>query len=119
MASIVENDGKKLLLDESIGPETTLRFEATYSVDGGANQTMTETVTYGTATIDGVNDNATIDITADVTFVFPDDDTVVSQVSLQYIDLIAYDIVTETLTTENSFPFGGSLIIKEYKITIN
>jgi len=117
MATIVENEGKKLLLDESIVADTTLRFEATYSVNGGADQIKTDIVSYSEATINTGDDTASTDILADVTFLFADDNTVISQVALQYNDLIYKDIITEA--TSISLPTGGSLIIKEFKITIS
>lgn len=117
MATVVENEGKKFMLDESIVADTTLRFEATYSVSGGADQTLTATTTYSTATIDTGADTASTDITADIKFDFPDDETVISQVALQYNDLIYQDIITEA--TSIPLADGGSLIIKEFKITIS
>jgi len=103
-------DGKEFLV-QALNTATGLTLKATYNT-GGAPLTTSESVSYDTPV--QASGNAYSDITANVTFTFSAD----SEVTI----IALYDgttlLASETLTTDNTFPNGGDLIVTSYKITV-
>lgn len=113
MAVVVDPQLKKLLADK-LSETATLKIEIAYSDDGTGGQVTTSNgVTYNVASAASTNYFA--DISAQSPFTIGTGGTV-NSVSL-------YDgttlLVSETLTTDNTFPNGGDFIVTSYKVTVS
>ena len=104
-------DGKEFLV-QALNTATGLTLKATYSVDGGAPVTASQSVAYASPV--QASGNAYSEITANVTFTF------LALTEVTKISLFdgTTELASETLTTDNTFPNGGDLIVRSYKITV-
>lgn len=107
----VEVDGKELLAN-ALNASSTLKIQITYT-EGGAPLTTSNSVTYNTAVQSA--GNAYADINGNSVFTLGVDGEVTIVALYDGTTLLA----SETLTTDNTFPNGGDLIITSFKITVS
>lgn len=110
----LEAEGKKEMLS-NLSTDLNLTLVATGTSDAGP-VSQSQTVAYDTPVISG--NSASTEISADVTFTFTSDNTTITSLVLVESTTTPFNIIEETLTTNNEFPFGGDLIVKSFKVTI-
>jgi hypothetical protein len=109
------NAGRVVLLDEIkdlSDAATTLTLKAYNAPDPTAVLLDSATATYASP-ISG--NPSTIDLASDVTLTIPTGETV----DTVRLYKGATEIATYTMTSGNSFPNGGDLIIQSYKISVS
>ena len=102
----------KELLAQQLNDTSTLKIQITYT-EGGAPLTSSNAVTYNAPVLSGTDYYA--DISANSTFTLGVD----GEVTLVELYDGTTKLASETLTTDNTFPNGGDLIVTSYKITVS